>query len=109
MRSTSNLLEKIESLLQALGYEVRYEKGNFKGGYCVLETKQLVVVNKFYPLEGRINTLAEVVNALSLEMAGFEGILNEDQLKLVLKLQERVEKEKQAELKKEGQTKSRAA
>jgi hypothetical protein len=109
MRSTSNLLEKIENLLKAVGYNVRYEKGNFKGGYCVLENKQLVVVNKFYPLEGRINTLAEVVNNLSLEMAGFQGILNEEQLKLVLKLQERVEKEKQASQKKEETSKSKAA
>ena len=47
-------------------YKVRYEKGNFKSGYCILETKKVVVINKFTPLESRINSLAEIISNLGL-------------------------------------------
>ena len=89
MRSTQALLDKIEGLLKAIGYNVRYEKGNFRGGYCILDTKRLVVVNKFYPVEGRVNTLAEVVNAMELDLAGIQGLLSEEQVKLVFRLREK--------------------
>jgi len=69
MKVSKNLLEKIEQLLTDTGYTVRYEKGNFKGGYCVLDHERIIVVNKFYPLEGKINTLIDVVQSLELDTA----------------------------------------
>lgn len=80
MRPTKTLLTTLEDLLEQLGYAVRYEKGNFKGGYCIIDAKQMVVVNKFYPLEGRINTLVDVLSQLKTDG------LNEEQQTLVRKL-----------------------
>lgn len=80
MRPTKNLLTTLEDLLEQLGYNVRYEKGNFKGGYCIMDTKQMVVVNKFYPLEGRINTLVDVLSQMKTDT------LSEEQQALVAKL-----------------------
>ena len=37
---TPAFLKKLEELLKEQGYDVRYEKGNFKSGFCVLEDKK---------------------------------------------------------------------
>jgi hypothetical protein len=64
MRLNQALLDKLESFLRDQAYVVRYEKGSFRGGYCLLEDKKTVVVNKFFPLESRVSTLIEVVLSL---------------------------------------------
>ena len=53
-------LNKVEALIEEAGYIVRYERGSFQSGFCILEDKKVVVLNKFLPLEGRINTLIEL-------------------------------------------------
>jgi len=66
--SKSNL-EKLELLFKELEYTVRYEKGNFNSGYCVVEHKKIVVVNRFYDIEGRINILLDILSTLSIDEA----------------------------------------
>jgi hypothetical protein len=63
---TQHTLEKLENLLKALDYRVRYEKGNFKTGSCLLEASKVIVVNKFSNLESRINSLIELVQQLDV-------------------------------------------
>jgi len=67
MKYTVTTLEKIEKLLHECGYVVRYERGNFQSGYCILEEKKVLVLNKFLALEGRINTLIDILPQLSLQ------------------------------------------
>jgi len=45
-------------------YIIRYERGTFQSGYCILEQKKVVVLNKFLPVEGRINTLIDIIPQL---------------------------------------------
>ena len=45
---------------------VRYERGNFKSGYCILKENRLVLINNFLPLDGRINTMMELAVSLGL-------------------------------------------
>lgn len=66
---TPAYLKKLEDLLEQSGYDVRYEKGNFKSNYCILEAKKVVVINKFSVLESRIQSLLEIVNTLSANHA----------------------------------------
>ena len=61
MKYTVTTLDKIEKLLHETGYVVRYERGNFQSGYCILEEKKVLVLNKFLTLEGRINTLIDIL------------------------------------------------
>lgn len=56
-----NLLKKIEDIFKEGGYSVRYERGNFQNGYCVLENRRVVVINKFHEVEAKINSLMEIV------------------------------------------------
>jgi len=67
MKYTQNTLDKIERILDELEYVVRYERGNFQSGYCILEARKVVVLNKFLQLEGRINTLIDLIPQLNVD------------------------------------------
>lgn len=69
MKYTQHTLDKIEKLVEEPGYIVRYERGSFQSGYCILEEKKVVVLNKFLTLEGRINTLIDLVPVLKIDAA----------------------------------------
>ena len=66
MKNTQTTLDKIERILDEAGYIVRYERGNFQSGYCILEQRKVVVLNKFLPLEGRISTLIDIIPQLKI-------------------------------------------
>ncbi len=57
MKYTQATLTKLEKILEEAEYVVRYERGTFQSGYCLLEDRKVVVLNKFLQIEGRINTL----------------------------------------------------
>jgi len=61
MKYTQHALDKIEKLIEEGGYVIRYEKGTFQSGYCILQEKKVVVLNKFFQTEGRINTLIDLL------------------------------------------------
>jgi len=64
MRKTMQL-SLLENTIKELGYTLRYEKGNFLGGACRIRDDNVVVVNKYLPLEGKIYTLALVVSTIN--------------------------------------------
>lgn len=68
---TPNTLKKLELLYDEARYIVRFEKGNFTSGFCVLEDRRIVVINKFFNTEGRINALIEILPTIKI---------NEDEL-----------------------------
>ncbi|HRF27316.1 MAG TPA: hypothetical protein PKW54_08245, partial [Ferruginibacter sp.] len=61
MKFTQSTLDKIERVIEESGYIIRYERGNFQSGYCILQHKKVVVLNKFFQTEGRINTLIDLL------------------------------------------------
>jgi len=61
MKLTQTTLNKLEDILGESEFMVRYERGNFQSGWCLLELKRIVVLNKFLNLEARINTLLELI------------------------------------------------
>jgi hypothetical protein len=68
MKYNVTTLDKIEKLLHETGYVIRYERGNFQSGYCILEEKRVLVLNKFLPVEGRINTLIDILPQLNIDV-----------------------------------------
>lgn len=66
LKYTKPFLESLEALIGEAGYVLRYEKGNFKSGYCVLKEHKVVVINKYYTLEGKVNSLADIIRTLGL-------------------------------------------
>ena len=66
MKYTQSSLDKLESIPEQSGYVLRYERGTFQSGYCILEERKVVVLNKFLQIEGRINTLIDLIPQLDI-------------------------------------------
>jgi len=66
MKYNKATLKKLESILEDCGYILRYERGSFQSGYCILEEKKVVVLNKFLNPEGRINTLLDLIPSVNV-------------------------------------------
>ena len=67
MKYTQTTADKLEKILEESGYVLRYERGTFQSGYCILELRKVVVLNKFLQLEGRINTLVDLIPQLQVD------------------------------------------
>ena len=78
MKYTQSTLDRLEAIPKEAGYVLRYERGTFQSGYCILEEKKVVVLNKFLPTEGRINTLLDLIPQLDIPGSG----LSEESQKL---------------------------
>jgi hypothetical protein len=66
MKYNQSTLDKLEAIPEQSGYILRYERGTFQSGFCILEEKKVVVLNKFLQTEGRINTLIELIPQLTI-------------------------------------------
>jgi hypothetical protein len=75
MKYTQHTLDKLEAIVEEAGYVLRYERGTFQSGYCILEQRKVVVLNKFLQLEGRINTMLDLIPQLEIktELLGEES------------------------------------
>lgn len=82
LRPSASLQKKIEDIYHRGGYTVRYEKGNFNSGFCLLESKKVVVINKFHSLETKVNTLIEILGTVSLDTTN----MSDEELKLYREL-----------------------
>ena len=82
MKLNKALQDKLEEIFKALEYKVRYEKGNFKSGYCLIEDQNIVVVNKFFPVESKVNTLMEILRSIEVD----SSLLDASQQKLLVKI-----------------------
>jgi hypothetical protein len=76
MKFTQSYLEKLQDILSQSGYGVRYERGTFQSGWCLLEQKKIVVLNKFLDVEGRTNTLLDLIPQLNID---FDKLIHESQ------------------------------
>ncbi|MDH3649864.1 MAG: hypothetical protein OEQ53_09280 [Saprospiraceae bacterium] len=60
-------LNKFEELFKQLDYKIRYEKGNFQSGYCLVEERRIAVINKFFDTEARIEALIEILQQVDID------------------------------------------
>jgi hypothetical protein len=80
--STGNI-KKLETLLKDAGYVLRYEKGNFNSGYCLLKDKKVVIINKYFTEDVKFQKLLDIIQIVDFH----EGIgLTEVSLKTWEKL-----------------------
>ncbi len=93
MKYTQTTLDKLEAIPEQAGYVLRYERGTFQSGYCILESKKVVVLNKFLATEGRINTLIDLIPQLQID----PGHLSEDSARLHQEVLSRVESAEKSE------------
>lgn len=69
IKYTKNYLAKLEDVIAESDHMLRYEKGNFKPGWCVLRESKIIIVNKFYTMEGKINCLVDILRTVQLDTA----------------------------------------
>ncbi len=67
IKYTKHTLKKVEELFNSIKYTIRYERGNFQSGYCIVENKRIAVINKFYDAEARINCLIEILGNVEVD------------------------------------------
>lgn len=51
-------LKALESLASDSGILVRYEKGDFEGGFCVLKQERIIVINRKIAVQRKASILA---------------------------------------------------
>lgn len=76
MKYTQSTLDRLQAITEESGYVLRYERGTFQSGYCILEEKKVVVLNKFLPTEGRINTLLDLIPQLEITLENLSAESN---------------------------------
>ncbi len=60
-------LQDLKALAAQLGAKVRFEKGDFKGGYCILKESKVIVVNKMTNLQRKVMILSAALKELGVD------------------------------------------
>ncbi len=66
IKYTKHFLNKLEDVFAESNYDLRYEKGSFKSGWCLLKSKTMVVVNRYFDTEGKINCLIDILKEVEI-------------------------------------------
>lgn len=82
IKYTKHFLNKLEDIMSETDYILRYEKGNFQSGYCILNDSKIAIVNKFFALEGKVNSLVEIIKSIKIDSSK----LSENNRKLYLEI-----------------------
>lgn len=62
-----SILEELKALALQMEVKVRFEKGDFKGGYCLLKDSKVIVINKMANLQRKVMTLSAALKELGIE------------------------------------------
>ncbi len=93
------LLAELEDIVRRLGYNLRYEKGNFEGGYCLLKESRLFVINSKNEAEKRIAIIAR-----NLKEIGIDDIFVKPQVREVIETENAKALRKEGEAQEEKET-----
>jgi hypothetical protein len=61
------IVQDLKSIAAQLGAEVRFEKGDFKGGYCLLKDSKVIVINKMTNLQRKVIVLSMALKELGVD------------------------------------------
>lgn len=61
------IVQELKSIADQLGAEVRFEKGDFKGGYCILKESKVIVINKMTNLQRKVIVLSMALKELGVD------------------------------------------
>lgn len=62
-----DLIQDLKALAAQLGATVRFEKGDFKGGYCILKDSKVIVINKLANLQRKAFILSMALKELGVD------------------------------------------
>ena len=61
------IIQELKALATQLGASVRFEKGDFKGGYCLLKDSKVIVINKLANLQRKAMILSAALKELGID------------------------------------------
>ncbi len=61
------VLEDLKSLATQMGAKVRFERGDFKGGYCLVKDSKIIVLNKISTTQRKVITLSAALKELGVD------------------------------------------
>lgn len=62
-----SILQDLKQLALEMGAKVRYERGDFKGGYCILREDKTIVINKLSTLQKKVMILTAALKDLGIK------------------------------------------
>lgn len=66
MSNSKTKLATLEAAFKEQDYTIRYEKGNFQSGYCIVEDKKIVIINKFFKADAKLSCLQDIWKKINL-------------------------------------------
>ncbi len=61
------IIEELQQVATQMGVLIRYEKGDFEGGYCILKEKKMLLVNRRLMPSRKASVLAVALQEIGLE------------------------------------------
>ena len=61
------MISELGAIVSQRGIMIRYEKGDFEGGYCILKDKQMLMVNKRLHDARKASVLALALNEIGVD------------------------------------------
>jgi hypothetical protein len=65
--TAEQIIKELEELARNSGIAIRYEKGDFDGGYCVLKAERMIVINRKLASPRRASVLAQGIADVGIE------------------------------------------
>jgi len=64
---TDLMIEELHEIARQLGVTIRYDRGDFEGGYCILKDQKLLLVNRRLLPARKASVLATAMSEIGLE------------------------------------------
>lgn len=61
------LLDELKEIALQKGIKVRFEKGDFNGGYCILKSEKVIVINKMAQTQRKLIILVEALKEIGID------------------------------------------
>jgi len=74
---SKDIIKEFEILAEQVGIRVIKDTGSFKGGYCIIENEEVIVINKSRPLEHHIRQLSSTFSKMQTNQIFIKPILRD--------------------------------
>ena len=61
------MIQELQDVARQMGITVRFDQGNFEGGYCILRAQQLLLVNRRLQPARKASVLARALREIGLD------------------------------------------
>ncbi len=71
------IIQELEELVAQVGVKLRYEKGDFDGGYCILKDQKVLVVNKRLTDARKASILSQALTEIGIDAIFIKPVLRD--------------------------------